>query len=301
MTPVSLTPAPTPTAPSPVPRTREAVGISTITFRHRPLEEALRLIEGIGAAEIDLGAIPDVTDHVPVPFHGDVEPYLELLERHHLRSGAVNADIGNINDPAYDRQALRERTEPLLGLAAATGGALIVNCGRQDWADYVDEATDLAAVAGNLEFLGRLSADHGVRLLVEVLHHRRWIHTVERANRLLDLVDPSVFGLLFDTAHVGASQEDVVAWADQVHDRIERVHFRDAVPGNLNVGIGRGTVDFAAVIDTLEGRGYTGSYVLELETHDVAEEDREADARRSFELVAEMLDATVGSNHAEGS
>lgn len=51
------------------------------------------------------------------------------------------------------------------------------------------EAADLASVAGNLEFLGRLSADHGVRLLVEVLHHRRrWIRSAERANRLLDLV-----------------------------------------------------------------------------------------------------------------
>lgn len=271
-------------------RNRDVVGISTITFRHRPLEEALRLIHEIGATRTELGAIPDVVRHVPVPFDGDVEPYRTVLARYALRSGAVNADIGNINDPSYDRDALRERTEPLLRLAAATGGALIVNCGRQDWADYVDEATDLAAIAGNLEFLGALSADHGVRLLVEVLHHRRWIHTVERASRLLDRVDPSVFGLLFDTAHVGASSEDVVGWAVQAFDRIERVHFRDAVPGNLNVGIGRGTVDFAGVIDALESRGFAGDYILELETHDVEEHEREADAARSYESITSILE-----------
>ena len=271
-------------------RNRDVVGISTITFRHRPLEEALRLIHEIGATRTELGAIPDVVRHVPVPFDRDVEPYRTVLARYALRSGAVNADIGNINDPSYDRDALRERTEPLLRLAAATGGALIVNCGRQDWADYVDEATDLAAIAGNLEFLGALSADHGVRLLVEVLHHRRWIHTVERASRLLDRVDPSVFGLLFDTAHVGASSEDVVGWAVQAFDRIERVHFRDAVPGNLNVGIGRGTVDFAGVIDALESRGFTGDYILELETHDVEEHEREADAARRYESITSILE-----------
>ena len=271
-------------------RNRDVVGISTITFRHRPLEEALRLIHEIGATRTELGAIPDVVRHVPVPFDGDVEPYRTVLARYALRSGAVNADIGNINDPSYDRDALRERTEPLLRLAAATGGALIVNSGRHDWADYVDEATDLAAIAGNLEFLGALSADHGVRLLVEVLHHRRWIHTVERASRLLDRVDPSVFGLLFDTAHVGASSEDVVGWAVQAFDRIERVHFRDAVPGNLNVGIGRGTVDFAGVIDALESRGFTGDYILELETHDVEEHEREADAARSYESITSILE-----------
>jgi len=271
-------------------RGREVVGISTITFRHRPLEEALRLIEGLGAVETELGAIPDVVDHVPVPFDGRVEPYLDLLDEHRLRAGAVNADIGDINDPDYDRESLRTTTEPLLRLASAVGGSLIVNCGRQSWHDFVDESSDLEAIAGNLRYLSRLSADHGVRLLVEVLHHRRWIHTVERADRLLDLVDAPVFGLVLDTAHLGASDEDVVAWAGRQATRIERVHLRDAVPGNLNVGIGRGTVDFGGVIAALESRGFTGSYILELETHDVEERDREADAQRSLELVTGMLE-----------
>lgn len=269
----------------------EIVGISTITFRHRRVEEALRLIKGLGATETELGAIPDVVDHVPVPFDGNVAPYLSLLERHQLKAGAVNADIGNVNDPDYDRDALRERTQPLLHLASAVGGALIVNCGRQSWEDYIDEDADLDAIGANLEFLGRLAADRGVRLLVEVLHHRRWIHTVERADKLLDHVNPAVFGLLLDTAHLGASQEDVAAWADRRADRIERVHLRDAVAGNLNVGIGRGTVDFAEVIHTLEHKGFQGSYILELETHDIEEAEREADARRSYELITGMLEA----------
>jgi sugar phosphate isomerase/epimerase len=103
-------------------------------------------------------------------------------------------------------------------------------------------------------------------------------------------VDPSVFGLVLDTAHLGASEEDVVAWAAAHADRVERVHLRDAVPGDLNVGIGRGTVDFAGVIRALESRGFTGSYILELETHDVEEADREADARRSRQLVTALLE-----------
>ena len=271
-------------------RGREVVGVSTITFRHRPLEEALRLIQGLGAVETELGAIPDVVDHVPVPFDGSIDLYLALLAQHDLRAGAVNADIGDINDPDYDRDSLRVRTVPLLRLAAAVGGSLIVNCGRQSWEDFVDEASDLAAIAGNLQYLSRLSADHGVRLLVEVLHHRRWIHTVERADRLLELVEPSVFGLVLDTAHLGASEEDVVAWAGRQANRIERVHLRDAVPGNLNVGIGRGTVDFGGVIGELESHGFTGSYILELETHDVEESGREADAKRSFELITAVLE-----------
>jgi sugar phosphate isomerase/epimerase len=273
-----------------LPRGRECIGISTITFRHRSLEEALRLIEGLGVREAELGAIPDVVDHVPVPFDGDVDRYVSLLERHGLRAGAVNADIGNINDPEFDREGLRVTAEPLLELAAGIGGYLIVNCGRQSWDAYVDEASDLHTIAGNLEYLAGLSDAYGVRLLVEVLHHRRWVHSVERADRLLDLAGPQAFGLLLDTAHLGASDEDVVAWAARHADRIERVHLRDAVPGDLNLGIGRGAVDFPGVIHALESRGFTGSYILELETHDLEESEREADALRSVELIAELLE-----------
>lgn len=265
------------------------VGISTITFRHRDLEEALRLIRSIGAVGTELGAIPDVVKHVPVPFDGDVRHYRELLDRYELHSAAVNADIGDINDPDYDREQLSDVVAPLIELAAATGEYLIVNCGRQDWADFVDEPTDLANTAAQLRFLSGLCREGGIRMLVEVLHHRRWVHSVERANKLLDLLDPSVFGLLLDTSHVVASEEDVVGWIDQVFDRIERVHFRDAVAGNLNLGIGRGETDFAAVVDALESSGYAGDYILELETRDVAEADREADAQRSFDYICSLL------------
>lgn len=73
------------------------------------------------------------------------------------------------------------------------------------------------------------------------------------------------------------------------------MHLRDAVPGNLNVGIGRGQVDFVGIINALEGAGYTGSYILELETHDVTEEGREADAQRSYDYICEVLEARSGS------
>ena len=270
--------------------TRDRVGISTITFRFRPLEEALTIIERLGAVEVDLGAIPDVTDHVPVPFPGDPAAYGADREAHGLRAGAVNADIGHLNDPDLSREALAETVRPLVALAAATGGALIVPCGRNSYDSYVDEETDLATIAGNLRFVSELCSEAGVRLLVEVLHHRRYVHSVERAEKVLSLLDTDVFGLLFDVSHIVASSDDPVVWAQQRADRVERVHLRDAVPGNLNLGIGRGETDFAATIGALEAGGFTGTYILELETHDVDEQDREADALRSREEIVAILD-----------
>jgi len=268
----------------------DRVGISTITFRFRPLEEALTVIERLGAVEVDLGAIPDVTDHVPVPFTGDPAAYVTTLQAHGLRAGAVNADIGHLNDPDLSRATLAATVRPLVALAAATGGALIVPCGRNSYDAYVDEDTDLATIAGNLRFVSELCAEQGVRLLVEVLHHRRYVHSVERAEKVLELLGPDVFGLLFDVSHIVASSDDPVAWARTRADRVERVHLRDAVPGNLNLGIGRGETDFAGTIAALEAGGFRGTYILELETHDVDEEDREADALRSRSEILAILD-----------
>ena len=273
--------------------TRDRVGISTISFRFRPLDEALTIIERLGAVEVDLGAIPDVTDHVPVPFTGDPAAYVRALAAHGLRSGAVNSDVGHLNDPSLTRQALAGTVRPLVALAAATGGALIVPCGRNSYDAYVDEGTDLATIAENLRFIAELCAEQGVRLLVEVLHHRRYVHSVARAEKVLDLLGPEVFGLLFDVSHIVASSDDPVAWARRRADRVERVHLRDAVPGNLNLGIGRGQVDFPATIAALEAGGFTGTYVLELETHDVEEEDREADAQHSREEIVAILEAVA--------
>ena len=275
-----------PTASDPV---ADRVGVSTITFRFRPLPEALDLIESLGAVEVDLGAIPAVTDHVPVPFTGDSADYINSLAAHGLRSGAVNSDVGDLNDPELTAEQLTATVEPLVDLAAMTGGALIVPCGAASWEAYVDEDADLARIADNLRLVSGLCRARGVRLLVEVLHHRRFVHTVAQAEKVLAALGPDVLGLLFDVSHVVASGEDAVAWATQRADRVERVHLRDAVPGNLNLGIGRGDVDFPGTISALEQGGFTGTYILELETHDVEEQDREADALRSRREIVEIL------------
>jgi len=269
------------------------VGISTISFRHRPLPEALRLIAATGAQEIDLGAIPEVTDHVAVPFTGDPAAYAEAISVAGLRAGAVNADPGDLNDPALDEAALAAVVEPLVELAAALGAALIVPAGRASHAPFVDHETDLAQIATSLRRISRLCAAHDVRLLVEVLHHRRYVHTVEAADALLAQCPAEVFGVLFDVSHVVASDEDPLTWARRLAGRIERVHLRDAVPGDLNLSLGAGQVDFRALVETLELLRFGGSYVLELETHDIAEEDREADVARSRAEIAALLDTAV--------
>lgn len=271
---------------------QKRVGISTISFRRYSLREALRSIAEIGAVEVDLGAIPSVVNHVPIPFHGNPADYVEVLEQYGLRSGAVNSDVGDLNDPDLSNDQLTATASPLISLAAATGSSLIVPCGRASWVPFTNEDQDLATICNNLQLLSHLCAQRGVRLQVELLHHLRYVHSVERAQKILDSVDPDVFGLLFDVSHVVASNDDPLKWLKTCADRVERVHLRDAVPGNLNLGIGRGQVDFKSLLAALEEQAFSGSYILELETHDVAETDRRSDARRSYAEILALLHQT---------
>ena len=126
-------------------------------------------------------------------------------------------------------------------------------------------------------------------MLVEALHFGRFSHNVTRANSLLERLDPQRFGVVFDISHVVAAEEDEVAWAIHIADRIERVHLRGAIPGDINLGIGRGVADLAGVISALWGAGFAGHYVFKLETHDITSAQRVSDAARSRNLIDAIL------------
>ncbi|CAM04036.1 sugar phosphate isomerase/epimerase [Saccharopolyspora erythraea NRRL 2338] len=265
------------------------LGCSTISFRHRALPEALRTIAGLGLSGIDLGGLPGVCDHIPTPLGDHADHVVRGLGEHDVRTWAINVDPGAMNDPGLDDGVLEATGGALVSLAARLDAAIIVPCGAQARDPFVDEATDLDRLARGLRLLGDLAAERGVRLLVEGLHHHRFCHTRERAEALLERVPADSAGFVFDVSHVVAGEIDEVAFVRDFADRIEHVHLRDAVPGDINLSLGRGRADFPGVIRALREHGYPGRYVLELETHDVAEADREAAAARAVDLIAPHL------------
>ncbi|WP_243789445.1 sugar phosphate isomerase/epimerase [Saccharopolyspora gloriosae] len=265
------------------------LGCSTISFRQRTAADALAIIRDLGFDGIDLGGLPGVCDHIPTPLTGSPEHLVDLVRRSGLRTWAINVDPGPLNDPALDEHDLLESGRALVELAASLDAAMIVPCGAQHREPFADETTDLDRIAHGLRLLGALAAERGVRLLVEGLHHYRFCHTAERAGALLERVPVASAGFVFDVSHVVAGGFDEVALAREFADRIEHVHFRDAEPGDINLSIGRGRADFAGVVRTLREHGYTGRYVLELETHDVADEDRPAAAAAARADIAALL------------
>ncbi len=147
--------------------------------------------------------------------------------------------------------------------------------------------------------------ERGVRFALEV-HPTEIAFDVVTAARALDAVGRRAgFGFNFDPSHLQWQGVDPVRFIDEFPDRIYHVHMKDAavtldgrsglLGSHLDFGapgrgwdfrsVGRGDVDFEAIIRALNRSGYQGPLSVEWED---AGMDREHGARESCEFVRQI-------------
>ena len=267
------------------------LGCSTISFRRWPLPGALAEIKAQGFGETDLGSLPGVCDHVPIPLPAD---RVDALAEQILDSGVtvrlINADVADMDDPDLDAAEMQRRLRTLVDLAQAVGtSTIMLPCGRQGTEPRTELSRDIATVARTLTAAADFVNAAGLDLLVEAPHSRRLCATVERSEMLYDALGESPVGAVLDFSHVVASGDDEVDAVRRLDGRIGHVHLRDAVLGDINLSIGRGKVNFPAAIEALTTSGYQGHYSLELETHDIEDADRPAEAGRAGRYITSLL------------
>jgi sugar phosphate isomerase/epimerase len=269
------------------------LGCSTISFRKLALPEALGQIAGLGFGETDLGSLPGVCQHVPTPLPAEL---VDLLAGQVRDSGVavrlINADVGDLDDPDLDEPELRRRLATLVELARAVGtSTIMLPCGRQGTTPRTELSRDVAAVARSLATAAGIVGEAGLGLLVEAPHSRRLCADLDRSEKLYEALGDAPVGAVLDFSHVVASGDGELDAVRRFGDRIGHVHLRDAVRGDINRSIGRGEVDFPAAIAALGAAGYRGHYSLELETHDLDDADRPAEAGRAGRYITSLLNA----------
>lgn len=269
------------------------LGCSSISFRHQDLPTALRTIAGLGFAEIDLGALPGVCDHVPYQLDpAAAELVAAQVAASGLRVRSVNGDIGDLN-AVLDAGALDARgrhLEALLTLAAGSGAkALVLPCGALDHEPVRGVEEDLDAIAAQLIQAGERAAEFGVGLWTESLHFLRFCWNLDRAERLAGRLAGSGVGIVMDFSHIVAAGEEPLEYIDRHRGRIAHVHLRDAVPGNINLSIGNGGADFASGLRALAEDGYTGHFSLELETRNITHDERPAAAAKAASFITDLI------------
>lgn len=137
-------------------------------------------------------------------------------------------------------------------------------------------------VAHGFNEMGKLAQEKGMTLTIH--HHMgTGVQTASEIDRLMELTDPSLVFLLFDTGHLKFSGEDPLTVLKKYAKRIRHVHlkdlrgevyekvkskrmsFLDAVRAGVFTVPGDGMIDFKPVFDTLKETGYEGWMVVEAE------------------------------------
>ncbi len=168
----------------------------------------------------------------------------------------------------------------ILGNACYLDPMRTKNAGRVTPEMGMDDATWKVFVKGAHAVAQRVRDETGLRT---IFHHHigTWVETPAETARLLDMTDPDLLGLCFDTGHWKFGGGDPVEGLKRHADRIWHVHFKDHEPNVARMSreqqwdgptsiehgvyceLGKGDVDFPGVLATLNDLGYQGWIVVE--------------------------------------
>jgi inosose dehydratase len=180
--------------------------------------------------------------------------------------------------------AVATSPKPFLVLADQNGAVAerTCNAGRVTRDMALSDAAWQVFAEGAERIARAVLSETGLRT---AFHHHcaGYVETPDEIARFLELTDPDLVGLVFDTGHYayggGGGSVDVVAGLDRFRDRIWYIHFKDCEPAvaaaarargwdyfeALRHGVfcelGKGCVDFPAVLRWLARSRYDG-YVL---------------------------------------
>jgi inosose dehydratase len=137
--------------------------------------------------------------------------------------------------------------------------------------------------------------ERGVRIALET--HGGLTGTSDDCLRTLDRLGSDWVGINYDTANViyyrGVRPEEDIKL---IAPRVIHVHLKDKRGGEGVCDfppLGKGTIDFTAIVETLDGVGYTGPYSAEIEFEDVeSPEAEDAIMGEIYRFMAGLLGKT---------
>ena len=263
-----------------------------------PSDQVLTEMQQVGLAATEFG--PD--GFLPA----DPALMARFLAAHHLTAvGGFTPVV--LHEPGHDPAPEIERL--LGGYDAAHAGVLVLSAatGRDGYDTRPDlDETGWKALLANLDRLAGLAAAHGVRAVL----HPHVGTMVERGDEVQRVLEGSAISLCLDTGHLLIGGTDPAELTRQAPERVAHTHFKD-VNGQLAAQVrsgrltytegvrrgmyrplGRGDVDFAAIVSHLSSRDYDGWYVLEQDTILTGEPRGEgpvADVRQSADYLRTLL------------
>ena len=219
------------------------VACSTTCFAREPLEAALRHIAELEFSKIDL-AIVEGSPHLgPAAVAADPEAALHRI-RHgpSLTPTALELDFGPL-----EPKVLRRRFEAMCRLAKPLTVAVLC-------IPAAPLGTPFEAEVGRLSVLTEVAQREG--LVLTVATDGRTLTADPAAAAALCRAVPGL-GLTLDPSHYVHGPHQGAPF-DELYPFVQNVHLRDTGkgPGEFQVRVGQGDVEFGRIINQLERHGY---------------------------------------------
>jgi inosose dehydratase len=183
------------------------------------------------------------------------------------RPGRLEAELDYVGRAARQLAAAGSKVLVLGPSADHPGYDVPVEMNDEEWALF----------QASLRRVVEVVADAGLQTAL----HPHWGMAIATGRHVERLLGSSTVGLCLDTGHLYLAGTDPVEVARMARGRVLHVHLKDVVPAlgdkvrsgevpfrqavidGLFTPLGRGGVDIAGVIKTLEADGFRGWYVLE--------------------------------------
>jgi sugar phosphate isomerase/epimerase len=252
------------------------VACSTRCFSKEPLESALRHIAELEFNKIDLAVIEGGTHLRPSEVAENLDAALHRLRiGPSLTSCALDIDFGTIEDP----KVLRKRFDAMCRLAKQLTVA-VLTIKAAPLGSPID--AEIRRLAGLTEVASR----EGLVLTVET--HSETVTADPATTVSLCKAVPGL-GLTLDPSHYihGPNQG---ANFDDVYPFVQNIHLRDTgrQPGDFQVRVGQGEVEYGRVVSQLERYGYDRALTVSIIDQLESPFDIEVEVRK-LKLLLESL------------
>jgi len=188
----------------------------------------------------------------------DFETIRAKRDEHNLEFVCLSGERPDLTDPDRTAEGVKHIEETIELAAANDCQRLNVKAGTRQPSLVHDEQQD--AVIDALNQVEPLAAEHGVTLVLEPLntqvdHPDHFLTTATEAAPIIEAVDSSHIGLLFDVYHEQIMDGDVIRSFRQYADIIHHVHIADN-PGRHEPGTGE--LNYDRILNAIAETGYDG-------------------------------------------
>jgi sugar phosphate isomerase/epimerase len=262
------------------------IACSTTAFTRLPLEDALSRISALGFTHVDLLMMENWAHINPSELTADpgsqVRRVNSLLRGYNLKAAALNANVSapmTSREPEAVSRILNEGRTLVDFAKGIKAGVVVLQPGSVRDGEEAEDA--FQASASVLRELAAYAKSRNITLAIES-HSGSLAEQYTAAMRFV--AEVAGLKIAYDPSHfvkVGLELEGSRALlAHSAH-----VHLRDAVNGDFQAPMGRGTLDFMWVFEAIDASGYRGAISIEYL------DNKDADILKDVSTLKSLLEA----------